>query len=262
MSSPLSHCQNRILQSLSPEIRAEVLSRAHYVELIHGEELYRAEDPIERIHFVEHGVVLFTKTMADGRSTVMSTADSRGTTMPYATVDGQTVDIACMVLIPGWAYAMSVMALQQIAANQPMLETLLRESNWRNREQVAQLSACNRLHSLKQRIARLLITMHDDVGSKAFSLTQQELALMLGARRPHVTVTVAQFQQDGLIRYHHGEMQITDPIALETASCECYGVISDIHSATPAFAGRGSTANAGHLSDLIDQKQTGRGAHI
>jgi CRP-like cAMP-binding protein len=226
------------------EVREEIISRANYVEIHRGQEIYHAEANIELIHFVEHGVVLFTKTMADGRGIMMSTDDGQGTTMPYAAVDGRTLDIACTVLIPGFTYVVPVKALRQIAARQPSLELLLHESIWRNREQVAQLSACNRLHSLKQRTARLLMTVHDCVGSKAFSLTQQELALMLGARRPHVAMVVAQFQKNGLIRYGHGEMQITEPMALKTASCECHGAISHIYSA------------CGRSSDI------GRGSHL
>jgi CRP-like cAMP-binding protein len=242
MPSPLNYCQNRILKSLPLELREEVLSRASYVELGHGQEIYHAEADIDFVHFVERGVVLFTKTMADGRGTMMSTADNQGTTMPYAIVDGRTVDIACTVLIPGSAYAISLKALQQIAARQPALEQLLYENIWRNREQVAQLSACNRLHSLKERAARLLMTVHDCVGSKAFSLTQQELAQMLGARRPHIAVIVAQFQKDGLIRYSHGEMQISQPIGLENVSCECHGAIAHINTAfgRPSDIARGT----------------------
>jgi len=196
--------------------------------------------------------------MADGRCTMMCTGDSRGTTVPYAAMEGDVIDIACVVHIPGYAYAIDVKSLRKIALKYPHLDLLLRESSWRNREEVAQLSACNRLHSLKRRAARLLMTIHDGVGSKAFSLTQQEFSLMLGARRPHVATVVAQFQRDGAIRYRHGEVQVTDPGILEAASCECYDVVARIHATAWKLTG-GATANdVRRVSNAMDLKGDGQ----
>ena len=46
--------------------------------------------------------------------------------------------------------------------------------------QVAQSSACNRVHGMTQRCARWLLQTHDRVHRDEFSLTQEFLAQMLG----------------------------------------------------------------------------------
>jgi Mn-dependent DtxR family transcriptional regulator len=48
---------------------------------------------------------------------------------------------------------------------------------------------------------------------------------MLGVRRPSVTEVLRPLQQDGLIRYHRGQMVILDRQGLEHASCECYRTV-------------------------------------
>ena len=88
---------------------------------------------------------------------------------------------------------------------------------------VAQSTACNAVHSVEQRLARWLLMAHDRVGRNDFPLTQEFVAMMLGATRPTVTVVAGTLQRAGLITYHRGHVTIVDREKLESASCECYG---------------------------------------
>ena len=54
-------------------------------------------------------------------------------------------------------------------------------------EQVMMSVACNGAHSLKQRLARWLLTMRDRGDDDALQITQNLLAEMLGVHRPTVT---------------------------------------------------------------------------
>ena len=53
-----------------------------------------------------------------------------------------------------------------------------------------------------------------------FPLTQEFVAMMLGATRPTVSVVAGMLQKAGLITYHHGRVAIVDRPRLEVASCE------------------------------------------
>jgi CRP-like cAMP-binding protein len=92
---------------------------------------------------------------------------------------------------------------------------------------VAQTAACNRLHNLEQRCARWLLAAHDRAGGNRFPLTHEFLAMMLGVRRPGVTLAAQTLQSAGLITYYHGIMTVLDRRGLEAASCECYRAIQD-----------------------------------
>ena len=57
--------------------------------------------------------------------------------------------------------------------------------------------ACNGLHSAEQRCCRWLLTTHDRIGQDEFPLTHEFLAIMLGVRRPTVTLVMAELTRDG-----------------------------------------------------------------
>ena len=79
---------------------------------------------------------------------------------------------------------------------------------------------------MRTRFARWLLQTQDHVGRAEFPLTQELLAVMLGARRTSVTEVARGLQQEGLIRYQRGLVQVLDRAGLEAASCECYGLIA------------------------------------
>jgi Crp-like helix-turn-helix domain len=93
--------------------------------------------------------------------------------------------------------------------------------------QIMQCTACNALHHVKERCCRWLLQTHDRVDGDEFVLKQEFLAVMLGVRRPTVTVVMRSLQQAGLISSHYGHIRIVRRKRLEAASCECYEVIQE-----------------------------------
>lgn len=85
----------------------------------------------------------------------------------------------------------------------------------------AQTTACNRVHSLKERSARWLLMMYDRLQSDDMPLTHDFLSSMLGVRRTRVTEAAGELQRSGLIRYARGMVTILDHPGLSAAACEC-----------------------------------------
>ena len=95
---------------------------------------------------------------------------------------------------------------------------------------LAQTVACNRLHLVAERCARWLLTVSDRVGAVDFPLTHEALATTLGVRRAGISVAAAALQRAGHISYRRGKFHVNDAAGLESAACECYGVVRTLYT--------------------------------
>lgn len=65
----------------------------------------------------------------------------------------------------------------------------------------------------------------DRLETNEISLTQEFLAIMLGANRSSVTVSAIARQNAGYIKYARGLINVTDRTGLENFTCDCYGAV-------------------------------------
>jgi CRP-like cAMP-binding protein len=104
--------------------------------------------------------------------------------------------------------------------------------------QAIQIAVCSRYHVLEARLARSLLVTRDRLQSDRFHLTHEFLAHALGVRRVGVTKAASALQQQGLINYSRGNIEILDPEGLAQAACTCYEIVRE------AGAGAGTEAAA------------------
>ena len=120
------------------------------------------------------------------------------------------------------ALRINLRALQNAITKHNALRRVMTRYLFLVAEHLAQVSACNSLHSLEQRCCYWLLVAHDNVLSDQFQLTHEFLASLLGAQRTSVSMTTNRLQKCGVIRYSHGRISIVDRPALEETACECY----------------------------------------
>ena len=125
---------------------------------------------------------------------------------------------------PGTALRMDAAPLREDLERLPALRILLLRYALVHHGQVTLTAACNARHAIENRLARWLLIAHDRAGADEFAMTHEFLSLMLGVRRPGVTIAAGMLQKAGLIHYARGRMAIADRPGLEAASCECYGI--------------------------------------
>lgn len=95
--------------------------------------------------------------------------------------------------------------------------------------QMARTAYCNRFHQIGERLAKWLLMMSDRARSPRFQATHKFLAIMLGARRPGVTVAANELGTEKLIRYRRGEIEVLDRKGLERKACSCYAYANAAH---------------------------------
>ncbi len=74
-------------------------------------------------------------------------------------------------------------------------------------------------------MCRWLLMMHDRAEGKVLTYTHEFPARIMGANWTSVTIAAQSLQNQGLISYRRGLMQVRDRAGLERASCECYAIV-------------------------------------
>ncbi|MCU1483109.1 MAG: cAMP-binding protein [Subtercola sp.] len=91
-------------------------------------------------------------------------------------------------------------------------------------QQASQTALANGRATLETRLARWMVMAHDRVENTRLPLTHDFLAIMLGVRRPGVTVALQKLQASGLVETHRNVIQIKNREGLEAIAGGFYGV--------------------------------------
>jgi CRP-like cAMP-binding protein len=218
---------NRLLDSLPPADidRMRFHLEAVSVDLKHV--VYEPDSSISHVYFPTTCVISLVIYLEDGLPVEMATIGREGMVGLPIFLGADAMPSRAFGQVAGEALRIPAPVFtEEIKRNGPLVRVLnlytLALFN-----QVAQTTACNRVHLLEQRCARWLLQTHDRVTSDHFLLTQEFLAQMLGVRRPGVSAAAGLLQKAGLIRYARGRITILDRPGLESFSCKCYGVIKN-----------------------------------
>ena len=113
-------------------------------------------------------------------------------------------------------------ALRDVLSDMPELRRMLLRRLAIRSVELAQNAACNRIHTVKERISRLLLLMHNRLEADLISTTHIVLSKMVGTDRPTVTLTLATLEQDGCIEVGRASIAIINRKKLEKEACACY----------------------------------------
>ena len=221
--------KNRLLTSLPQKERDRLSPYLEAVNLSVKELLVEYNEPIRYVYFPDDSVTSTVVETPDGGTIevgLMGVEGMVGLSLLYGVKKSNST---VFVQVPGSATRMKANDLvEQVVGKQSLLfKLLLRYAN-AFMAMVAQVAACNNLHSLEERMCRWILMTHDRVQRDDFLLTQEFLSHMLGVRRPSVSVVASTLQNAGIIRYSRGNVTVVNRKELEAASCECYGIIQEI----------------------------------
>lgn len=217
--------RNRLLAALAPHAFEQMKRNLELVSLSIRDVIYDVGHPIERVFFVETGVVSIVSVMADGSAVETATVGNEGMLGVPVFLDTDRSATQAFCQVPGHSLTMPVESFRRVASEVEGLRTILNRYVQALFTQIAQSSGCNRLHPVRQRCARWILQTHDRVEHDEFPLTHEFLSQMLGVRRATVTEAAGALQEAGLLEYERGWMHVIDRDGLERVACECYAIV-------------------------------------
>jgi CRP-like cAMP-binding protein len=227
MTIPVLPVGNQLLALLPSALHERLRPHLKTVTLKPEQTIFRAHTPLSVVYFPETSVISLLTHLKGGQTPEVGLVGRDGMASISVFPGVNTMPCDGVVLIPGTALRMNAAVLRQEVHQGGPLHDLLGRYAHLTLARSMQLAACNGVHPVKERCARWLLMTHDLIDDVEFQLTQDGLAMMLGVRRPSVTIVARALQRAGLVDYRRGRVKILDRPGLEAASCECYQLMRD-----------------------------------
>ena len=219
--------KNWILARLPEAESKRLLPHLQFVPLHLKQVLYRPEEPIRYIYFPLDAVVSMVVPLNDGKQVEVILIGPEGMLGIRAILEGKSYWYISVVQIEGGCLRINAEVLRaEFKRARVLQERLLHHTSYLL-VQTAQLAACNRVHRVKQRLARWLLMTHDRAKHDEFPITQEFLSEMLGTPRSEVSAATGALRRSGIIQYERRKMTILNRKALEGVACECYYILRE-----------------------------------
>ncbi len=216
---------NHILAALPAEEYERLAPHLEPFEMKRGLTIYHSHGAIPYLYFPTNSMISVVAVLSDGSMVEAGVVGREGVGGVPALLGADSTPHESMVQLPGDGVRIKTKILrEEFKRGGALHDSVLRYTN-ALLAQVGQTAACNRLHTIEERLARWLLMTHDRAAGDELPLTQEFLAMMLGTRRAGVTGAAIALQGENLIRYHRGNITILDRAGLEDFSCECYSLV-------------------------------------
>ena len=215
--------QNRLLNTLS-DADGELL-RPHLdpVDLALGTVLVEPGRVITHAVFAESGLCSVIASGTDGARIEIGLFGRDGMAAPALVLGADRVPHQIFMQVGGRGHRIPAEALRRAVDTSASLRGLLLRYAQTFLVQTAQTALANAAAPAEERLARWLLMYHDRQDGDDLSVTHEFLSLMLGVRRPTVTVAIHTLEGAGLIRARRGRIRVLDRERLEEAAGEAYG---------------------------------------
>ncbi|MBV9076697.1 MAG: Crp/Fnr family transcriptional regulator [Methylobacteriaceae bacterium] len=243
MATPLASAaiRNHLLRSFPTASMQAIRPHLRFVELPARAMLVEANQPITHVHFVESGLASLVAVAGNDRIEV-GLLGREGMTGLSAVLGIEITPHDAMMQVAGTAYRVEAALMKSLFdTDRSLRETMLRFIGVQL-VQVSQTALANGRFTVEQRLARWLLMAQDRLGADHLGLTHDILAIMLGVRRPGVTVALHILEGERAIRARRGSITILDRDRLQSLAGQAYSQVEAAyvdfvrHLAEPANA--------------------------
>jgi CRP-like cAMP-binding protein len=213
--------KNLLLSRLSASDFAMLEPHLEPVDLPVRKVLERGGRPIKDIYFPYSG---FASVVADGgkRSIEVGLIGREGMTGLPVILGNDRNSNEVFIQAAGRGRCVRASDLRKAIEKSPSLHLCMLRYAHSFLEQTMRTAVANARSKIEERLARWLLMADDRIDGTDLPLTHDFLAMMLGVRRPGVTMAMQELEREGVVARKRGHVVIIDREALETMSNGTY----------------------------------------
>jgi CRP-like cAMP-binding protein len=185
--------------------------------------LETAGSPIETVYFFESGLGSVVGELRPGIEAEIGIIGCEGMTGSALIMGDDRSPHDCYVQLEARASGIDVAAFTMALSTSPTLRTFLLRYVHCFHLQASFTALANARMNIVDRLSRWLVMCDDRVEGNRLSITHDFLSIMLGVRRPGVTIALQTLEGQGLIRSNRGEVVILDRTRLIALADGSYG---------------------------------------
>ncbi len=218
--------RNRILASLPPVDQRMLVEHLEPRPLRFRQRVEPAGRKIRNIYFIEQGMasVITIAGGADRRQTEVGIIGFEGMTGMAAILGADRTPHETIMQIGGKGLCITVERLRALMVQSKTLSHALYRYAYVFGIQCGQTLLANTLGTVEERLARWLLMSQDRLDRSEIRLTHEFLALMLGVRRPGVTIALHRLEELRLVTSRRGVTEVLDREGLRKYVKGLYGV--------------------------------------
>jgi CRP-like cAMP-binding protein len=213
---------NRILSRLSSDDMGLLAPHLTPIELPVRFQLERRNRLIDYVYFLESGLASVVVNGSGDRSVEVGLIGREGMSGLAVMMATDRTPHETFMQLPGAGQRINAASLREAMEQSAGLHHTLLRYGHAFFVQTAHTAMANGRSKIEERLARWLLMAHDRVDGDEIKLTHEFLALMLGVRRPGVTVALNLLEKSALIRAERGVITVLDRQGLEETSNGAY----------------------------------------
>src|SRR5215207_2842868 len=214
--------RNRLLATLTPDDFGLLRPDLEPAALELRQWLIEAGETFQHVTFPEQGIVSILADTSQGRIEVGLIGPEGMAGLPVVLGIDRSPH-GYLVQAAGEALRITAPDLRTALRHSPSLHARFLRYAHTLMVQIAQTAYANAGFGIEARLARWILMTDDRLGRDELPLTYDFLSMMLGVRRPGMTIAVQNLEGNRLIRAKRGSITVLDRTGLEGVADSAYG---------------------------------------
>jgi CRP-like cAMP-binding protein len=216
--------RNKLLRALRGDNLELLMPHLSPIKLATRDEIEAPNKSIKAIVFPESGIVSVVARGSHRKQLEVGLIGCEGMTGLTVVMGNDRSPHQVYVQVPGAGQQIASDDLREAMRESPSIRDTMLHFAQSFLIQATHTALSNGSAKLEERLARWLLMAHDRIDGDELPLIHDFLALMLGVRRPGVTLAIHSLEGRGVIEHSRGIIKVIDRKGLEAIANACYGV--------------------------------------